>query len=217
MGLGGEVQTAEFLSKRLWVLTERAPPVLCSWGLRVAALWRLPWLMRNPLLVLRSSIAIYSSLTCSPLFSKWLFLTTSGSSQPPSLFHNACGSVQDSWVSMLVQCRWILCFTAQLQAIKWLNHIMLCCISVSSFSSILATCTFRLLPPAVPSSLNNFRFVCVLYRYRCFGGFVFQILWGEVWWLVCFSFVLVVLIIFCVSALCFGSLLKTGIWVLKSV
>lgn len=38
LDLGGEVQTAEFLSKRLWVLAVRAAPVLCPWCLSVAAL-----------------------------------------------------------------------------------------------------------------------------------------------------------------------------------
>lgn len=57
--------TAEFC-KRLWVLTMSAPPALGSWCLREAALWRLPWLIRYPLIAPRSSIAIYSSLACFP-------------------------------------------------------------------------------------------------------------------------------------------------------
>lgn len=173
--------------------------------------------MRDPLFVLRSSTGIYSSLTCSPLFPTWLFLTTSGSSQPHSLFHSTCGRVQESWMSMLVQCRWTLCFIAQLQAIKWLNHIMLFCITVPSFSSVLSICSFRLLPPAVLSSLNNSAFVCVSYRYQCVGGFVFWGFFGGSVVVGVFWFCFGGFAFFWVLVLSFGFLLKIEIWVWESV
>lgn len=174
------------------------------------------WLMKNPLLELRSSIASYSSFTCSPLFSMWLFLTTSGSSQPHSLpFPYYLWECVESWMSMLVQCRWIWCFTAQLQAIKWLNYVMLFCIPVSSFSSILSVCSFRLLlPQSFPAWI--ILCLCVLYGYRCVRGFVFQVIWGEVWWLVCFGFVLVVLVFLCFSFLFWVSC-KDWNWVWESL
>lgn len=78
----------------------------CSWCLRVAALWRLPWLIRYRLIVLRSSIAIYSSLTCSlPSPPSWFLQPEfcTGSFWPIPFFHSNYGSMQESWVSMLVQ------------------------------------------------------------------------------------------------------------------
>lgn len=169
----------------------RAPPVLCPWGLRVAALGILPWLIKNPLLELRSFIAVYSSFTCSPLFSMWLFLTTSGSSQLHSLFHNTCGSVQESWMSMLVQCRWIWCFTALgYQMVKSYHAFRHSCVLFQQYPVRLL---LQASPPAVLSSLNNFVFMCVVQVSVCLGFCVSGYL-GGVWWLVRFGFVLVLLL-----------------------
>lgn len=72
-----------------------------------------------------------------------------------------------------------MCFIAQPQAIKWIYRIMLFCITVPSFSSSLSIRSFKLLPPAVLSNLNESDSMCVVFWFQRVGGFVWLVLVGS--------------------------------------
>lgn len=131
----------------------------CCWCLRVAALWRLPWLIRYSLIVLRSSIAIYASLTCSLHSPPSYFLQPefcAGSFWHIPVFHNNYGSVQESWISVLVQVNRVFHSRAAGYQMDKLRNVFLCYCALLQH-----TCPFNILSTVVLCSLNCFWFnVC---------------------------------------------------------